>query len=161
MVVNTGLLQRVTDEIRKGTFRWSQSTWVDSDPVPAGLSVNRFDNECNTSYCFAGRVASLNRELLYRDYFGEFEVLEHLVALDTDDLMRTYHTDTWDETQYRAVNRDGTIVFEPYQGYVISARSAAISDLGIDNDTAYDLFDADNSIGTIQNIVDGLVSDNA
>lgn len=152
MGVNADLLNKTVEEINNGLFRWNQSNWAESNRVPAGLSPDRFDNECGTSYCFAGRVASLKRDVLFvkNSFTGEFFVSPYFTALESD--RHTFPCEGFIPTVV-----DGKVEFKEYEGLVIFADEAAISDLGINTYAAGALFAGSNTIEMIESIVEDII----
>jgi hypothetical protein len=149
------LLNETLDAIEWNEFHWDQGQWVSSDVVESGVSVERF-NECHTSFCFAGHVASRNRELLYENADDGFEATEYFIADEDDSVTYTMPSQGAYTTLYRAVKEDGVVTFEPYFGQIISARTAAILDLEISSGVASILFDGDNSLEYIRGVVNAL-----
>jgi hypothetical protein len=152
-MVNAELLNNTVREIHEGLFNWEQGDWVGGNSVPDGLSANRFDNACNTSYCFAGRVASRERSFLFRrDFNGEFRPYSYFVALENEPGSvpnggGIYTTET--------VN--GKVRFREYTGPVIYADDAAINDLGINHHAAGVLFSGSNTIDAIEEVVENII----
>jgi hypothetical protein len=152
-MVNAELLNETVVEIREGLFNWEQGDWVGGNSVPDGLSPNKFDNACNTSYCFAGRVASRERSFLFRrDLNGGFRPASYFAALDDEpgavsSASGIYTTETV----------SGKVRFRKYTGPVIYADDAAINDLGINHHAAGVLFSGSNTIYAIERIVEDII----
>jgi hypothetical protein len=162
MGVNTGLLNETVREIKDGLFKWNQGSWADSDYVTDGLSPDEFRNACGTSYCFAGRVATRERDTLYTKHADyprdKYSVTSFVIPMDMEDEDLTDgHTDHEFETHYRTVVRDGKIEFEEYNGLLLDMRSAATRDLGLDYLQASSLFEGSNTLDRIEGIIDRIV----
>lgn len=151
--MNTDLMNSTLDAIRYNKFNWDQGTWVNSDGIESGTFEDEVENECNTSYCFAGYVASRDRVQLYdRMYTGEFTASEFFIPshYDEDESDKRY------TTLYHKVVTDGVVEFEVYNGPVVTARSAAIGDLNISNSVADVLFEGDNTLEHLEGVVNTL-----
>jgi hypothetical protein len=158
MGVNTGLLNETVKEIRDGLFKWDQGVWVSSNPMAPGLSPDGFENECGTSYCFAGRVASRKREVLYSQdpRSNRYLATAWMIALEDDS---AWTEEILSSTHYRAVPVNGVVEFHEYQGRIILAEHAAVLDLGINEAAADDLFSATNDLEDIENLVTEIIED--
>lgn len=165
-IINEKLLRRVTSDIEKDRFLWKQGEWVGfSEPVNSGVAFEDLPNECGTAYCFAGRVAALSREQLYRRYslrrYGlkSYTPLNAFIPHESD--AKTMEATTGENEEpwlYRAIKgEDGKTKFVPYAGFYIDAESAATQDLNISSRQAGYLFDADNSLNDIQEYIDAFI----
>jgi hypothetical protein len=152
-MVNSTLLHETLNKIEWNEFHWDQGSWVSSECVHSGVPFKEF-NECKTSFCFAGHVASRNRELLYARGWEGFYASEFFIPEADDDENRVKDNENAYTELYRPVKEDGVVTFERYFGKIITARTAAILDLGITNRYADVLFHSDNSLEYIRGVVD-------
>lgn len=149
--MNLDLINETMYKIDQDEFEWHQGTWVSSDRILNGTDIALF-NECGTAYCFAGHVAARHREQLYEmSYDGAFHATERFVSEEGDPESDGYYTDL-----YKRVVRDEKVFFERYKGTSVSARSAAIHDLGITEHVADVLFDGDNTFEHLEGVVNTL-----
>lgn len=160
-MANVKALNDTVKEIEDHKFRWHQGDWVQTRYIDGDekIAFEDLPNECGTAYCFAGRVASHRRELLFDSLGKGFMASTYFVALDTDNYKVEAHLpgDTAHD-MYRAIRgEDGTTEFVKFRGRIISARNAAISDLGIAEDDADDLFSASNKLDDIKKIIERII----
>lgn len=155
---NVERLRKTVEEIETDAFLWSQESWVDSDVVSPldGIKFEDLPSECGTSYCFAGRVASVSRELLFRAIGSHgYTASEYFIPVDGE----SGDADPgFTGLRYRAVENDeGYAAFELYEGPLVSARGAAIRDLELTGIQADELFSEHNGLRDVQRIVDLIV----
>jgi hypothetical protein len=175
---NKELAYRVLDDIKNKRFNWDQGTWVGGRVLDSPAE----ENECGTSYCFAGRVAALSgRKQLYetrgiiqikktRDAVRKSSFFVALPGEEPDMVSRRsgytafYDTDASSMNQIpwdmRRTGRDERFYvvedgkFVRYYGDAVHASGAARRDLGISPEEAHTLFAASNTLDHLIHTVD-------
>ncbi len=154
MTRNVKLAHRVLDEIENQKFQWEQNVWVQGEPVDNPEE----DVACGTACCYAGRVGLISdRKPVYRPTGDGRYILDedHMVPLEGEEGDYTHSGRYFD----LFVPENGTFV--RYEGELISYERAAKHDLGITWDEASNLFDEDNALEDLQELVDEYFPENS
>lgn len=157
---NTERLNKTVKEIEDSKFKWEQSSWTMSRRIFSHeqIAFEDLPNECGTSYCFAGRVASLKRELLFESFAESNGYVASMYFIPLEGEQGDEETGPFLNFLYRAVKDQGKVTFQKYEGQVISARGAAIRDLEITGVQGDALFCEFNDLNAIKDVVDRIVN---
>lgn len=170
---NKELAYRVLDDIENKRFNWDQGSWVRGRVLDSPAE----ENECGTSYCFAGRVAALSDRKQIYETRGIIQIKKtrdavkkssFFVALPGeepdmvswrsgyttfhDSYARTTNHLPWDT---RRTGRDERLYvvedgkFVRYYGDAVHASHAAERDLGISRREAHNLFSGANTFSEL------------